>query len=192
MTTDQDLITTAADDAPLTIDERAELDRCEHFIEKGMSTFIQVGEALAEIRDSRLYRGTHGTWEGYLVQRWPQIGSKRQADRLIAAADVAHDLGPMGLTMQSERQARPLTGLAPEQRREAMQQATAAAGGAPPTAKQVQQAAEQIRPPAPRPAARPAPLPDDGEKEIAAAPPGRPRPRRLFSRRWLLLHRRCS
>jgi len=175
--TTAELITTAADDAPLTIDESADLERHEATIASGLQTFIEVGEALAEIKTSRLYRTTHGTWEDYITQRWPQIGGRRQADRLIGAAEVAADLeesGPIGPLLTGESQIRPLYGLEPEERRQAMQQATAAANGAPPTASQVRQAAEQIRPPAPRPAARPAP-PDDGEEEIAAAP-ARPAP----------------
>lgn len=39
------------------------LASCEQRIERGLKTFIDVGQALAEIRDSRLYKGTHETFE---------------------------------------------------------------------------------------------------------------------------------
>lgn len=154
-------------DAPLTTTEAADLARHEAVIASGLQTFVEVGLALADIRDGRLYRASHHSFSDYLEARWPAIGGRRQADRLIASAEVQENLRPIGLTLSSESQARPLTGLDPDGQRQAMQQATAAANGAPPTAKQVQQAADAVRPkPAP---ALPTP-PPPGDEEIAAAP----------------------
>ena len=43
---------------PLAPDERDRLATLETRIGEGMATFVAVGEALAEIRESRLYRAT--------------------------------------------------------------------------------------------------------------------------------------
>lgn len=109
----------------LTLPERNRLTECETIIEKGLQTFVEVGIALAEIRESRLYRLTHGTFEEYCGERW-QIG-RRQADRLIAGAETAEILRPFGLVPQSESVARPLTKLEPEQQPTVWREAVATA-----------------------------------------------------------------
>jgi len=109
---------------PLTTQEARELERHEETIQRGVDSFIEVGNALMHIREGRLYRESYGNFADYLAARWPQIGSRRQADRLIGAAEIEQDLRPIGLTLASESQARPLAPLAPEERRQAMQQAS--------------------------------------------------------------------
>jgi len=54
----------------LTKVEAGTLQAFEAVIEKGLASFVEVGNALMRIRDSRLYRGTHGTFEDYCEQRW--------------------------------------------------------------------------------------------------------------------------
>lgn len=116
----------------------AELAECEAIIERGIGTFVEVGEALLRIRDSRLYRETHGTFEDYCRERWGW--TRRQANRTIAAADVASALGPIGPTPPIESVARELVPLTadPEQLRTAWQEATETHGPKP-TAKQVRE-----------------------------------------------------
>jgi len=128
----------------------------EKIIERGLSTFIEVGNALLEIRDSRLYRDSHPTFEGYCRERW-QI-ERAHAYRLIAAADAMHNLSPVGDTQPtSESQIRSLTGLEPEQQREAWEEAIKNAPNGKPTAKDVDAAVDQLK----------APLkPDDSEMTI--------------------------
>jgi hypothetical protein len=46
------------------------LDRLEGVAQHGLHTHAEVADALAEIRDARLYRGTHRTFEAYLCERW--------------------------------------------------------------------------------------------------------------------------
>ena len=46
------------------VEEQA-LKKYEEIISKGLNTFLEVGHALAEIRDRRLYRATHDTFEPY-------------------------------------------------------------------------------------------------------------------------------
>lgn len=61
----------------------------EAIIDVGLATFIDVGHALTEIRDSRLYR-EHGfdRFEDYCDQRWKPRLSRSRAYELIAAARV--------------------------------------------------------------------------------------------------------
>lgn len=63
--------------------ESTRLQKCEAVIEKGLQTFIEVGNALLEIRDSRLYRQDYGTFEDYCRKRWKI--SRAHAYRLIEA-----------------------------------------------------------------------------------------------------------
>jgi hypothetical protein len=110
----------------LTVSEQSQLADCEAVIEQGFKTFVSVGNALAEIRDAKLYRLTHGTFEEYCQDKWDMGGI--YARRLIAAADVVDDLMPIGIKIpMSESVARPLTSLPPEDRRAVWQQAAATA-----------------------------------------------------------------
>lgn len=98
----------------LQMSEQAELNELETVIERGLQTFYDVGMALQVIREKRLYRESHGTFEAYCQERWNM--SKRHANRLIMSSDVIENLGPTGPVLPtSERQARPLTSLEPEQ-----------------------------------------------------------------------------
>lgn len=54
----------------LTIEERGKLVECEEIIERHLKTFIEVGEALATIRDNRLYREQYKTFEQYCKEVW--------------------------------------------------------------------------------------------------------------------------
>ena len=49
------------------------LAECEDVINRGLATFVEVGNALLRIRDERLYRAEFGTFEAYCRQRW-QMG----------------------------------------------------------------------------------------------------------------------
>ena len=54
----------------LSDEEQHDLAGCEAVIERGLKTFREVGAALTEIRDARLYRGGYDTFEDYLSARW--------------------------------------------------------------------------------------------------------------------------
>jgi hypothetical protein len=78
----------------------------EDVIARGRDTFIQVGKALLEIRDSRLYmlRG-YRTFDAYLAAKWQF--TRRHADRLVQAFDLATRRVAAGLPPPAnERQAR--------------------------------------------------------------------------------------
>lgn len=63
----------------------------EATVEKGLTTFVKVGLALHEIRESRLYRMTHKDFAGYCDDRFNL--SSRRVNQLIEGAKVAEDLG---------------------------------------------------------------------------------------------------
>jgi ParB family chromosome partitioning protein len=94
----------------------ASLLELETRIERGLQTFVEVGEALLEIRNRRLYRYQgHATFEDYCRQRWGL--SARHARRLMESAEVVGALqnGPIGPEIpppSSEAQARELAPLA--------------------------------------------------------------------------------
>jgi hypothetical protein len=92
----------------LAIAERERLVELEEVVERGLQTFVEVGSALREIRDARLYRETHETFAAYLDERWGI--SRSRGYRLIDGARVAELVSPMGDT-PNERQARELVPL---------------------------------------------------------------------------------
>jgi hypothetical protein len=110
----------------ITRTEAARLQDCEETIAAGFQTFVAVGQALLAIRDERLYRQTHATFEAYCRERWGM--SRPRAYQLIEAAEVTTHLSTIVDTLPAtEAQARPLTGLAPDDQRAAWQDAVATA-----------------------------------------------------------------
>lgn len=88
----------------------AEVDRLqelEETVERGLATFVEVGQALMEIRDSRLYRSSHSTFEDYCRERWGW--TRQHANRTIRAAEVAGVLEPTGSIPVRERLDNPAT-----------------------------------------------------------------------------------
>ena len=93
--------------------ERTDLANCEEVIDKGLRTFVEVGTALLTIRDRRLYRAQHGTFEDYCQGRWGM--SRPRAYQMIDAATVVGNLSTIvDKFPTTESQARPLTQLPPE------------------------------------------------------------------------------
>lgn len=97
---------------PLTTDETRRLKECERVIQRGLATFYEVGNALAEIRESRLYRISYATFEDYCRERWQM--SRFYAHRLIDASQVVDNLLPIGNVPSTESQARELAPFEPE------------------------------------------------------------------------------
>lgn len=94
---------------PLDEDEADLLARHEATIRAGLDTFREVGRALLVIRDERLYRTTHGTFEDYCQDRW--LLTRQHVNRLVQASEVVGILEPIGSTPTTESQARPLAPL---------------------------------------------------------------------------------
>jgi hypothetical protein len=143
-------MTTLTEVQPLNSQEQATLTQLESVIQQDLQAFQRTGSALAEIRDGRLYRATHGTFDAYLQERW---GFTRQhAGRLIAAAEVAQVLEPIGFHPENERQAREAKGAAeivkqlePEQADTVARFIRASTGSEKPTTSQIKAVAEVVR-----------------------------------------------
>lgn len=104
----------------LSVAETAELSQFETVIEKNLRGFYEVGTALAKIRDSRLYRETHDTFQDYCWDRW-EI-SWNYAYKQMASSQVIDNLKSCTIVQRptNEAQARPLTQLeTPELQQEA-------------------------------------------------------------------------
>ncbi|MCC5660327.1 hypothetical protein LC608_25790 [Nostoc sp. XA010] len=119
---------------------------------------MEAGKALTQLRDRKLYRSTHKTFEEYCrVRPWRwrshRFGFTRMAAALkIASVKVMENLSTNGLQKSdgskskkmstnglqilptNERQIRPLTKLEPQQQREVWIQAVEEAGGKTPSA----------------------------------------------------------
>jgi hypothetical protein len=78
------------DTIPLSSQEKGRLAELESVVETHLETFLTVGRALAEIRNRRLYREQHESWESYCVKRWG-FGYSR-ANELIRSTEIAEGL----------------------------------------------------------------------------------------------------
>jgi len=124
--------------------EQRKLGQLERRIAAGLQTFREVGTALLEIRDSRLYRDTHATFEAYCAERWGMPRSR--AYQLMDSAKVVATLGdPEDLT--NEAQARELAVLDdPEQVKVVWQAVEEAAGDKPVTAALIRRVRHEVAP----------------------------------------------
>jgi hypothetical protein len=128
---------TPASASPVAVANDAEVQdftRLDGVVRRGLATFIEVGHALAEIRDRELWRaGGHSSWAEYCGM----IGglSKTHANRIIASARISSHIAevtPIGVTPGNEAQVRPLTRLKqPDQQVLAWTRAVARANGQP-------------------------------------------------------------
>lgn len=129
---------------PLTSQERSELVRCETFIEQHLQTLFDVGRAFAQIRDTKLYRETHKTFEEYCVERW-QI-SRPRAYQLIDASVVQENLSTKvdnSIPLPTnEAQTRALKKVPAEKQPELWSKAVEQNNGDAPTARQIIQVIE--------------------------------------------------
>lgn len=131
----------------LTGEESKRLEKLEATISKGKQGFVDVGMALAEIRDAKYYRREFKTFEEYCKSKWGF--ERRYANRLIESADVTKNLGPIGPKITTEGQARELVNIEPAKRVAVIEQAQAAAEvkGKPMTAKDIKEAAKVVSEP---------------------------------------------
>lgn len=139
----------------LSPDEERERHRLEQKVERA---FYEAGAALRQLRDLRLYRSTHKTFEEYSQERFGY--SRRHPYRLIDAASVVDNLCPnwtqnqseenlcpsgIQITPTSEGQVRHLTKLHPEEQRFCWQQAVDLADGKVPSGKIVKGVVERLK-----------------------------------------------
>ncbi len=147
----------------LTPEEESERLFLERKVERA---FYEAGRALRELRDRRLYRSTHKSFEEYCRERFGF--GRHAANYLISGAAVVENLVTNGYQNQSEemltngtqtemvtnsaqilptseRQVRPLTKLEPEQQREAWAKAVETSGGKVPSGRIVKDIVQRIQ-----------------------------------------------
>jgi hypothetical protein len=114
------------------------LARCEVVIQRGLETFLEVAEALLEIRDGHLYRSSGWCrFDDYCRERWRMSASR--ARQLIGALASVTNVTLDGLPAPtSEGVARALAGLSPEEQVEVWREAVATAADGVPTAAHVE------------------------------------------------------
>ena len=131
----------------ITPEESVRLCELERIIQRGKDTFVEVGTALAEIRDAKLYKPKQ-TFEEYCKDRWNF--SKVHVARLITAAEIVENVthGLPNEAPTSERQARPLAKLPAEQQPAAWERAQeiAAEESKPVAARHVEAAVLEVMP----------------------------------------------
>ncbi|MBD2511875.1 hypothetical protein H6G91_32335 [Nostoc muscorum FACHB-395] len=160
---------TAAEVEELSETEQRDRLHLERRVERA---FFEAGKALAELRDRRLYRSTHKTFEEYCRSRFAY--THRHVNYLIAASNVVNniimgtngsqneipdEMGTIGsqneisdemgtngsqILPTTERQVRPLTKLEPSQQQEVWRQAVEQAGGKVPPARIVKDVVQRI------------------------------------------------
>lgn len=84
---------------PISVDGVARLEECERVIGRGLTVFFEVGQALAEIRNAKLYLATHETFEAYCKERW-DLGRSR-AYELIDQAKVGSAIADAGVDLSA-------------------------------------------------------------------------------------------
>ena len=111
---------------------------------RGLAAFAETGTALAAIQAEELWRLAAPTWEQWCSA---ELGlTERRVGQLIEAAKTCSSLQGIGKLPKSERVARELAGLKPDEQRDAWSEALEAAGGKEPSAEQVAKAASKRRP----------------------------------------------
>lgn len=125
----------------LTASESTALAEHEAVIERGIQTFYEVGMALADIRDRKLYRADYGTFEEYAQQRWNM--SRTRAYELMSASAIVSAIADTETPAPAnEGQARALSRV-PEPERAAVWAETVERTDGRPTAAAVRETYEQ-------------------------------------------------
>lgn len=139
-------VTEAAVHGPLSEGERLLLPRLVEAAKRRERAFIELGQVLLFIRDRRLYREEHGTFEEFVRA---ELGYGRaHCYRLISAAQVIALLSPKGDILPcTERQMRPLYGLMPEEILAVWEEAVARSGNGPVKPRVIEEAAARFRKP---------------------------------------------
>jgi hypothetical protein len=135
---------TAVEIPELTEQEQSDRLHLERRVERA---FFEAGKALTELRDRRLYRSTHKTFENYCRERFGF--SRRQPYHLIEAAVIFDNLvekcdRSVHILPTNEWQIRPLSKLDPDIQPEAWEQAVESANGKVPSHRIVKDAVQRI------------------------------------------------
>ncbi|MCG8635421.1 MAG: hypothetical protein MI863_16430 [Desulfobacterales bacterium] len=97
----------------LTDPERIRLEECECIIRRGLCTFLEVGRALAEIHDNRLYKETHKSFQKYCKDVWDlgKTTAEQKMNGYKVVSLLEKKMPAIAGTFTNECQTRPLTRL---------------------------------------------------------------------------------
>jgi hypothetical protein len=137
-------ITVTAVEVPeLTEEEQRDRLHLERRVERA---FFEAGKALAELRDRRLYRSTHKTFDEYCLDRFGY--NRSRSYQLVDAALVVDNLQKcpqiVDILPTAEGQVRPMTKLEPKEQQEVWLRAVELAGGKVPTGRIVKDVVQRI------------------------------------------------
>lgn len=133
--------------AVLNSEERERFDALCGTVKRGLTTFVEVGAALLEIRDAKLYRERCSTFEAFVQVEFGL--SRASAYRQIAAAEVVSEMSQIETKPTNADQAIALGALPPEERPKAWTEAVkdAAEAGVKVTAAAVRKAVNRVKHP---------------------------------------------
>ena len=127
----------------LTQEEQSDRLHLERKVERA---FFEAGKALIELRDRRLYRSTHKTFDEYCLDRFGY--NRSRSYQLVDAAVVVDNLQKcpqiVDILPTAEGQVRPMTKLEPQEQQEAWLKAVEQAGGKVPTGRIVKDVVQRI------------------------------------------------
>ena len=127
----------------LTQEEQSDRLHLERKVERAV---FEAGKALAQLRDRRLYRSTHSTFEEYCLDRFGY--NRSRSYQLVDAAIVVDNLQKcpqiVDILPTAEGQVRPMTKLEPQEQQEAWLTAVELAGGKVPSGRIVKDVVQQI------------------------------------------------
>jgi len=139
----------------LSIAQQDRLDECELAITQHQEGFLIVAEALTEIKEAKLWKATHASFEEYCEKRWKW--TSHRVRQLIRGAEIQHELendasknGTM-VPLLNERSTRELARVPRTRRLQVV--ASASTDGKPPSSGAIREAAKQDQ-------AKPAPQKD--------------------------------
>ncbi|MDZ7950820.1 hypothetical protein [Nostoc sp. DedQUE09] len=125
--------------------EEEQRDRL-HLERKVERAFFEAGKALIELRDRRLYRSTHKTFDEYCLDRFGY--NRSRSYQLVDAAVVVDNLQKcpqiVDILPTAEGQIRPMTKLQPQEQQEVWLTAVELAGGKVPTGRIVKDVVQRI------------------------------------------------
>jgi UDP-N-acetylmuramoylalanine-D-glutamate ligase len=128
--------------------ERTKLRKLEATVAEGIASFVVVGEALKEIRDAKLYRESHKTFEKYVDDKWGL--ERRRAYQLIEASDAKANLSKIlhnnetAVSINTESQLRELKDVPADSMEAVVNKAADIAGDDTITASDIKQAREEV------------------------------------------------
>ena len=132
----------------ITMIEALRRNELEKIIKKGFVPFMEMGFALAEIKEKKLYRDTYATFEEYCKEKWGF--SRTYSYYVIKGSEAIKSLPQHTFTrVNTEKQARAVSKVRPEKRNDVVLAASAKAEseGRPMTSKDITDAASEQEPP---------------------------------------------